>query len=48
MLQRVFDGTCIARDISKDASEAEEMATLLVELFAHGVRQEHHLTALLR
>lgn len=48
ILQRVFSGTCIARKIQRDACEAEEMAALLVELFAHGVRQEHHLAALVR
>ncbi len=48
MLQRVFNGTCVAREIARDAREAEEMAALLVELFAHGVRQEDHLAALVR
>lgn len=46
MLQRVLDHICANRQISKASGEAEETAALLVELFSHGVRQEHHLSTL--
>lgn len=46
MLQRVLDHICANRQIAKASGEAEETAALLVELFSHGVRQEHHLSTL--
>tara|TARA_R110002020_G_scaffold67499_8_gene177285 strand:+ start:5259 stop:5657 length:399 start_codon:yes stop_codon:yes gene_type:complete len=46
LLQRVFDRACLTRKLCKRSLEAESMAVLLVDLFAHGVRQEHHLAVM--
>ena len=46
MLQRVLDEACESRNVSKKSCDARNMAALLVELYAHGVRQEHQLSAM--
>lgn len=46
MLQRVFDSICTTRSLSKGSPDAEQMAAVLVDLFAHGIRSEHHLTTM--
>lgn len=46
MLQRIFDNACESRDLNKTGLDAENLAAMLVQLFEHGIRKEHQLSAL--
>jgi hypothetical protein len=47
ILQRVFDRACLDRGYPHDGPEAEELATLIVELFHSGFVSEANLNAAL-
>jgi hypothetical protein len=43
ILQRVFEQACLERGYPRDGLEAEELATLIVELFQGGIVSEADL-----
>ncbi|MCK8779114.1 hypothetical protein M0654_03855 [Rhizobium sp. NTR19] len=47
MIQRVLEAACQRRGLSKEGNDAAHIAAELVELYAHGVRGEQELSALI-
>ncbi len=47
MLQRVFDDICERRGIAKNTDRAGQIASDLINLFSHGVRNERQLVTML-